>query len=497
MEENYPYSGYAPFTGNPNMLRDSAVNGGTSSNRSDDTVPLPCIVECGDYRRLDELDLAGDSDYVSLSTAAGYREEPVAYSHDIYRVSPHPLGAVSVPIGVSERFWRSFETGRSLENEPKAEIIEAVAVAEVEPDVPESEPKKRAPRPVKSRPVSSGGGRDGKPPVATTPGEEEKRDPTEMPFLDHLEELRWSILKAIIVIILAMIGSWYLSDWFYSQITELSRGGKSFVGGSSITIPLPPRTSHDGKLNGIVTDAKTGKGLPFAEVIANPGNYSVTTDSIGKFTITGVPPGSYTVSASKDGYTTTSKSSGMKLVMTTVMEPLIIRLQMALVMGIILALPLVLYFLWSFVSPGLYQNEKRWVLPLIFASTGCFFAGASLAWFLIVPWMLQFLQTFMPADIDGMFSFGKFLGIILKFTLGFGLIFEMPMLAFALAKVGILKYKMMAKYRGYAVVLCFVTSAIITPTVDPVSQTIVAAPLYLLYEISIVVARFAGRKTLI
>ncbi len=494
MEEYYPYSGLTPYTGNPDMLRDSAGNGGSSSTRSDEAVPLPCIAEGMDYRRLDELDIDGDGEYGAISVSPAYREELVAYCHDPRRVSPHPLGIVSAPAGVENGFWKAFEAGRPVVEKPEPEAVDTVAAAEPVADTGEREV--RAPRPVKARPVSSGGGRSGKPPVDTTNEEEERHDPTEMPFLDHLEELRWTILKVIIVIVIAMIGSWYLSDWFYSQVTELSRGGKSFIGGSSVTIPLAPRTGHEGNLKGVVTDAKTGKGLPFAAVSVNPGNYAVTTDSTGKFLVEGVPPGSYTVSAAKNGYTTASKTSGMKLVMTTVMEPLIIRLQMALVMGLILALPLVLYFIWSFVSPGLYQNEKQWVMPLIFASTGCFFAGASLAWFIIVPWMLQFLQTFMPPDIDGMFTFGKFLGIILKFTLSFGVMFELPMVAFVLAKIGILKYKLMTKYRGYALVLVFITSAIITPTVDPISQTLMAIPLYLLYEISIAVAWFAGRKTI-
>jgi sec-independent protein translocase protein TatC len=102
----------------------------------------------------------------------------------------------------------------------------------------------------------------------------------------------------------------------------------------------------------------------------------------------------------------------------------------------------------------------------------------------------------MPPDIDGMFTFGKFMGIILKFTLSFGLIFELPMVSFVLAKIGIVKYTFMAKYRGYALVIVFIISAVITPTVDPVSQTLMAIPLYLLYEVSILVARFAGKNTL-
>lgn len=496
MEEHYPYTGYENYTGYPASVPDSAPPENSSGTRIEDSVPPPRIAVSTDSRRLYELDLSGDSGSVSSATAGGYREEPVAYLHDFHRVSPHPLGLTTMPEGVTAPFWKRFESGGpvTVKMEPETEMIHT-APLEKRTDVQPQRLKTRLSQTAKNRPASNGGGKTPGPPGGP---ETEHHDSTEMPFLDHLEELRWTILKSIIVIVITMIGAWYLSDWFYAQVTELAKGGKSFLNNStSVNIPLAPRTGHEGLLSGVITDAKTGKPIPSATVIVNPGNYTAITDSAGKYALQDVPEGNYTVTAKKNGYTVASKSSGMKLVMTTVMEPLLIRLQMALVMGIVLALPLVLYFVWSFVSPGLYQNEKQWVMPLIFASTGCFFIGAALAWFVIVPYMLKFLQAFMPPDIEGMFTFGKFLGIILKFTLSFGVIFELPMVSFVLAKIGIIRHTMMTKYRGYALVLVFVISAIITPTVDPVTQTLMAIPLYLLYEVSIIVAWFAEKKTIL
>ncbi len=496
MEEYYPYTGYEQYTGGPGMT------GGSSSTTDavEPSVPdVACVAAVIDLRRLEEIELLADDaeDAPSYTAASGYRESRVVHCHDSRRISVHPLGPSDIPAGVAEWSWRRLGSGEVLlfpEPEP----------APAESREPESEqplPVSRAgkvktispvPRPKRA---ASGGA---VPPVSSRDAAaEEPHDPTEMPFLDHLEEFRWAILKSIIIIVVAMIASWYLSDWFYNQVTELAKGGKSFLGNTtSVNIALDPFGKHPGKVAGVITDAKTRKPLSEAVVTVTPGNYTTRTDSLGKYEIEGIPQGSYTIAAAKDGYSANTRNSGMKLVMTTVMEPLIIRLQMALVMGLVLALPLVFYFAWSFVSPGLYANEKQWVLPLVFAATGCFFVGAGLAWFVVVPYMLKFLQTFMPADVDGMFTFSKFLGIILKFTLSFGVIFEMPMVTFVLAKIGILKHHFMSKYRGYALVLVFVISAIITPTVDPVSQTLMAIPLYLLYEISILVARFAGKKTL-
>jgi sec-independent protein translocase protein TatC len=439
------------------------------------------------------VDLTSGDENVSGTAASGNREGKAAYCHDRRRISVHPLGSREAPSGVSERSWKQLDDGLVLVS-PVTESGEPESSSETVVAGSDTGIKRiAATARVGKADADGGSGGSASPPAE----EEESHDPTEMPFLDHLEELRWSILKSIIVVVIAMIASWYLSDWFYNQITDLAKGGKSFLGNTnSVNIAIAPLGRHPGKVTGVVTDLKTKEPVPHADVIMAPGNYTTRTDSIGRYTIEGVPEGSYTITATKEGYTPNTRNSGIKLVMTTVMEPLIIRLQMALVMGLILALPLVFYFLWSFISPGLYANEKSWVLPLIFASTGCFFVGAGLAWFIVVPYMLKFMQTFMPLDVDGMFTFSKFLGLILKFTLSFGVIFELPMVTFVLAKIGILKYQFMAKYRGYAVVFIFIVSAIITPTVDPVSQTLMAIPLYLLYEVSILVARFAGRKTL-
>ena len=126
----------------------------------------------------------------------------------------------------------------------------------------------------------------------------------------------------------------------------------------------------------------------------------------------------------------------------------------------------------------------------------CFFIGASIAYFVVLPFMLMFLKTFIPPDILPMITIGDFISTLLKFTILFGVIFQMPLVTFALAKIGILKYQFMTKYRKYAIVVIFILGAVLTPP-DPVSQIIMALPLILLYEISIVVARFAGRKTVL
>jgi sec-independent protein translocase protein TatC len=144
----------------------------------------------------------------------------------------------------------------------------------------------------------------------------------------------------------------------------------------------------------------------------------------------------------------------------------------------------------------LYNHEKKWILPLLFGVTICFLIGASIAYFFMIPFMLKFLTTFIPPDVKPMITIGDFISKMLQFTLLFGVIFELPFVSFVLAKIGLLKHTWMSKYRNYAIVIIFIFAAIFTPP-DPYSQIIMAVPLVILYEISIFVARFAGRKTLV
>ncbi len=178
------------------------------------------------------------------------------------------------------------------------------------------------------------------------------------------------------------------------------------------------------------------------------------------------------------------------------METLIIKLQMALVMGIFLTLPLIFYFVWSFVSPGLYKKEKNWILPLVFASTICFLIGVLLAYFVMIPTMLGLVKTFIPKGIDDFMTIGNFISILLKFMIMFGLLFQLPLVSYVLAKIGIIKYTLMSRYRKHAIVVIFIIGAFLTPP-EAVTQVMMAIPLIILYEISIQVARLAGKKTLL
>jgi len=184
---------------------------------------------------------------------------------------------------------------------------------------------------------------------------------------------------------------------------------------------------------------------------------------------------------------------GNKLVFTALPEAFFIYLKVSLITGIVVASPVIFYQLWMFIAPGLYHKEKRLVLPFVLISTALFVGGALFGYYVVFPVGFRFLIGFSTDNIKALPSIQMYLTFCLKLLLGFGLVFEFPVLAFFLAKVGIIDARMMANNRRVAILLIFIVAAIVTPP-DVVSQILLAIPLYLLYEVSIILVRITVRK---
>lgn len=165
--------------------------------------------------------------------------------------------------------------------------------------------------------------------------------------------------------------------------------------------------------------------------------------------------------------------------------------QVALTFGLILAMPLIVYQLFRFLAPGLTSKERRWTILSIPLVTLFFLAGVMFCYTLVLPSALGFLYTFGSTDIKSIQPIGEYIGFVTTFLLAVGVTFELPPVMFLLAKLGLVGYKRMGSIRRYMIVIAFVIAAIITPTPDPVNQTIVAVPIYLLYELGVLFARFA------
>jgi sec-independent protein translocase protein TatC len=238
-----------------------------------------------------------------------------------------------------------------------------------------------------------------------------KRPAVEMSFLDHLEELRWRIIKAAIGIVIGTILCLVFGDWLVENIL------------------LRP-----------------------------------------------------------------AKVSGMNLQNLRPFGLLILYMQVAVAGGIVLSLPNIFYQLWKFIEPGLYPHERKYISAIVAFTSLCFFVGIVFAYYVMLPMALKFAAGFGPASIQNNFAIDYYFNVLISVMLGAGLVFELPMVSFFLAKLGILTAKFMRHYRRHAIVLIFVAAAILTPGTDPISQVILAIPLIGLYEISIIVAKFAQKK---
>jgi len=233
----------------------------------------------------------------------------------------------------------------------------------------------------------------------------------EMPFLDHLEELRWRLLKSIISIIIMMIISFSFSD--------------------AILVML-----------------------------LYPGQHLE-------------PP--------------------VSLQVLKVQTVFVIKLEIALVAGIIFSLPVIFYQMWQFLAPGLLKKERKLLPLLVFLTVLCFLAGGAFAYFLIIPYALQFFLSLAPPNIQNNIALDFYIGFLLRLIVVFGVVFELPMLTLLLARLGLITADFMRKYRRYAIVAAFIIGAILTPP-DPTTQVMLAVPMIFLYEISIFIAHIFGSK---
>ncbi|MBI5324718.1 MAG: twin-arginine translocase subunit TatC [Ignavibacteriae bacterium] len=164
------------------------------------------------------------------------------------------------------------------------------------------------------------------------------------------------------------------------------------------------------------------------------------------------------------------------------------------VVGIILAIPFVLYQLWKFIAPGLYLRERKWVSKITFFTSLCFFSGVVFSYFVMIPTMLKFAASFGSSDIQNIIDINEYFSFISLMMLASGIVFEMPMISYILSRVGILTPKFLRRYRRHSIVVILIIAAVLTPTPDPINQLIFAMPLFILYEISILISKLAEKR---
>ncbi|MFQ5797468.1 MAG: twin-arginine translocase subunit TatC [Bacteroidota bacterium] len=184
----------------------------------------------------------------------------------------------------------------------------------------------------------------------------------------------------------------------------------------------------------------------------------------------------------------------MELINIVPYGQLVFYMEAVLFSALILGMPWILYQLWKFVEPGLYSKERKYISGIVGFTSLCFFLGVSFAYFILLPFMLQFFAGFGSPDVENLIAINEYATFILTMILVSGLIFELPMVSYVLARFGILTPAFMRHYRRHAYVVILVLSALITPTTDIFTMSVFSFPIVLLYEASIGITAIAKRK---
>jgi len=185
---------------------------------------------------------------------------------------------------------------------------------------------------------------------------------------------------------------------------------------------------------------------------------------------------------------------GQKLIYTGLPEAFFVYIEVSFFGGILFAAPLILFEMWLFIAPGLYKNERRFLLPVLFLSCFFFAGGVLFGYSVVFPYAFKYLLSFDSDLVQALPSMREYLTLATTLLIAFGFIFQLPLVVTMLARIGIVTPGFLTKNRKYAFLLSFVVAAIVTPTPDVVNQCLMAGPLVILYEVSIIGAKIFGKK---
>ena len=185
-------------------------------------------------------------------------------------------------------------------------------------------------------------------------------------------------------------------------------------------------------------------------------------------------------------------SEGM--IATEVATPFLVPLKLSLAVAFLLGIPVIFYHLWAFVAPGLYTREKRFIAPLLLTSILLFYAGITFAYVTVLPLAFNFFVATTPAGVTMMTDINQYLSFVLRVFFAFGIAFEIPIATFLLVRTGLLDYTTLTQNRPYVITVCFIAGMLLTPP-DVISQVLLAVPMWLLFEIGILFARWSMKTS--
>jgi sec-independent protein translocase protein TatC len=331
-----------------------------------------------------------------------------------------------------------------------------------------------------------------------------------MSFLEHLDELRKRLIRSIVFVFVAAMLCWFVSGSIYNFLArpvqralaaaqQKRRVTIAGLNGQVSTIPLSSLPANE-KIRFVFPDAtKLGPAsIPAgASVMArvdkdSQGNFGLYTDeplSVGNEV---VPKDVRLLENLNQAYETLPDINSM-LVVGTALEPFALYVKVSLYAALGLAVPFLLWQIWAFVAPGLYPHERKYVTPFITLSTVFFVLGAATAYYLIFPPAAKYLLG-LGSDFRLLLKADDYFDFIILLMLGMGLVAQMPAITYVLARIGLVTAGWMLRVWRMAVVIILIVAAVLSPTNDVPNMLLFAAPMFVLYVISIIVAWICGRK---
>jgi sec-independent protein translocase protein TatC len=185
------------------------------------------------------------------------------------------------------------------------------------------------------------------------------------------------------------------------------------------------------------------------------------------------------------------RSINQRLIVTGVTEAFFVKLELSFLAGFIIAFPIVSWSIWRFLKPALYPHERKYIYILFPVTLILFATGVLFSYFGILPLVLKFFVYIAGENLETMFKVDQYVSFVMSFSIPFGLVFELPVITFFLTKIGVVKPAMLSKNRKYALLIIVIAAGALTPGPDPISQIMMAVPMYVLYEVSIIVAKWA------
>jgi sec-independent protein translocase protein TatC len=337
----------------------------------------------------------------------------------------------------------------------------------------------------------------------------EKELGAQMSFLEHLDELRRRLVNSIIIVVLAFAVCWFVSDRIYNflsvpirqALSEAERRQLPLEGLTGNEKALPLSSLSEGDKGRFVFDQSTKIG---SSVVA-PGTSVqavVATDASGKmglftdeplYTTNAVIPAGVRLPVDFTTAVSQAQAGEEKMIVTTAVEPFTLYVTVSLYSAIAISIPFLLWQVWGFISPALYKHERSYVTPFILLSSVSFVLGAAFAYYILLPPALKYLLG-LGQDFRLFLRASDYLDFIMIVMLAMGIIFQMPAISYVLARIGLITAGFLIRIWKISLIVILIVAAVVSPTGDIPNMMLFAAPMMVLYVVSIFIAWFFGKK---